>query len=125
MYADSLEIFRASKIRILLSGLVTKQNIGNNCAGSSPKNIHSKIHGIQHLNYWERLQKLYLFSLQRCREGYALIYVWKILENRVPNVNLQATTHPRKGRLCHVRTTPGSSHRIRSLTHHSFICSEV
>ena len=43
----------------------------------------SKIQGFQHLNYWERIKKLQLFSLQRRRERYAIIYVWKILEDRV------------------------------------------
>ncbi|KAG0713214.1 hypothetical protein GWK47_016691 [Chionoecetes opilio] len=31
--------------------------------------------------------------------------------------------HPRRGRLCYVCTTPGASHRVRTLTHHSFTFS--
>ena len=80
----------------------------------------SKINGVQHLNYWERLKELNLYSLQRRRERYTIIYVWKILEQRVPNVSIQETNHPRRGRLCYVRTTPGATHRIKTLVHHSF-----
>ena len=38
------------------------------------------------LNYWERLDELRLYSLQRRWERYRIIYVWKILENIVPNI---------------------------------------
>ena len=34
-----------------------------------------KITEVQHLNYWERLHKLKLYSLQR-REHYIIIYIW-------------------------------------------------
>lgn len=37
------------------------------------------------INYWERLKHLRLYSLQRRRERYIAIYVWKILEGMVPN----------------------------------------
>ena len=37
------------------------------------------------LNYWERLKKLQLMSLQRRRERYILIYMWKIMKGLVPN----------------------------------------
>ena len=57
----------------------------------------SKINGLQHLNYWERLKELNLYSLQRRRECYIIIYVWKILEQRVPNVSIQETQPPKEG----------------------------
>ena len=34
-----------------------------------------KITEVQHLNYWERLHELKLYSLQRCRERYIIIYI--------------------------------------------------
>ena len=37
-------------------------------------------------NYWDRLSHLKLYSLQRRRERYAIIYVWKILEGHVPKI---------------------------------------
>ena len=36
-----------------------------------------KITEVQHLNYWERLHELKLYSLQRRRESYIIIYIWK------------------------------------------------
>ena len=43
------------------------------------------IAGMQGLSYPERLSVLKLYSLQRRRERYIIIYVWKILECQVPN----------------------------------------
>ena len=39
------------------------------------------------LSYNERLKALKLYSLQRRRERYCIIYVWKVLEGLVPNVS--------------------------------------
>ena len=39
-----------------------------------------KITEVQHLNDWERLHKLKLYSLQRRRDGYIIIYIWKITQ---------------------------------------------
>ena len=41
--------------------------------------------GMKDADYWERLSKLKLQSLQRRRERYILIHVWKTLHNLVPN----------------------------------------
>jgi len=38
------------------------------------------------LDYWDRLRYLRLYSLERRRERYRILYVWKILENLVPNI---------------------------------------
>ena len=44
-----------------------------------------KIKLTKKLNYWERLKHLRLYSLERRRERYRILYVWKLLENLVPN----------------------------------------
>ena len=44
-----------------------------------------KIEGTNELDYWERLKELNLYSLQRRRERYIIIYVWKIIQGLVPN----------------------------------------
>ena len=80
----------------------------------------SRIQGVQHMNYWERLSHLKLYSLQRRRERYIAIYVWKILEAIVPTVGLQENTQPRRGRLCYVRSTLGTTHKVCTLVHNSF-----
>ena len=38
------------------------------------------------LSYWDRLKHLRLYSLERRRERYRILYVWKLLENLVPNI---------------------------------------
>ena len=47
----------------------------------------NKIIEVQHLNYWERLHELKLYSFQRRREHYIIIYIWKITQDMVPNID--------------------------------------
>ena len=49
------------------------------------RSFTSKIAGLQDLDYWERLKRLSLYSLQRRRERYLIIYVWKIIRGLSPN----------------------------------------
>lgn len=42
---------------------------------------------MQLYDYWVVLKYLRLFSLQRRRERYHIIYTWKILEDLIPNIN--------------------------------------
>ena len=46
-----------------------------------------KITEEQHLNYWERLHELKLYSLQRCRERHIIKYIWKITQHMVPKID--------------------------------------
>jgi len=70
---------------------------------SVQRSFTSKITEIEHLNYWERLEKLQLFSLERRRERYLIIYVWKMISNMVPNIGLTTKHHPRTGRTCEIK----------------------
>ena len=45
----------------------------------------ARISGIEHLNYWERLNKLNLFSLECRRERYLVLYLYKIILGLAPN----------------------------------------
>ena len=45
-----------------------------------------KIGGLRGLNYWQRLQSLGLLSLQRRRERYTMILVWKVYHGEMPNI---------------------------------------
>ena len=57
-----------------------------------------KISGMNDLEYWERLAKLKLLSLQRRRERYTIIHVWKMLNDKAPNnIGLDFYTSPRLG----------------------------
>ena len=44
-----------------------------------------RIFGCKELNYWDRLKKLKLMSLQRRRERYMIIQIWKIINKEAPN----------------------------------------
>ena len=62
------------------------------------------------LSYWDQLKKLRLYSQERRRERYIIIYVWRILEGQVPNIcssrsatgAIEATWHCRRGRICSI-----------------------
>ena len=57
-----------------------------------------KILGCSELHYWDRLKKLKLMSLQRRRERYCIIQVWKILNKEAPNdIGFTFNCHQRLG----------------------------
>lgn len=62
-----------------------------------------RISGMANFNYWERLEKLRLYSLERRRERYQIIYIWKIINGLVPNTTgLTCTENARRGCLCDI-----------------------
>ena len=83
------------------------------------------ISGMEGLSYPERLTVLKLYSLQRRRERYIIIYVWKILEGLVPNLfpPICTQTLDRRGRTCitshinvgHLGTLEYNSFRWRAI----------
>jgi len=65
---------------------------------SVQKSYLSRISGLQHFHYWERLKELSLMSLQRRRERYIIIFMWKILNGKTSNdLNIEFVTRPRLG----------------------------
>ena len=65
---------------------------------SVQRTFTARISGLQSLNYWERLKSLKLMSLQRRRERYILLHMWKILHNICPNdLQVQFTAPSRLG----------------------------
>ena len=73
-------------------------------------------------NYWERLQYLNLMSLQRCRERYVILHVWKILNEKTSNdVNISFYESSRYGLLARIPPlTVSSSPKAKSLYDCSF-----
>ena len=70
---------------------------------SVQRTFTSNIHGLQHLHYWERLKTLTLMSLQRRRERYVNMHMWKILHGLTSNdLQVQFTVNPRLGNLAKV-----------------------
>ncbi|KAK3884902.1 hypothetical protein Pcinc_010876 [Petrolisthes cinctipes] len=67
------------------------------------------IKGMRDLSYWDRLNQLGLYSQQRRRDRYCAIYLWKVLENLVPDPTdnkLQGRINNRTGRKCERRSVP-------------------
>ena len=55
-----------------------------------------KIDFVKDFDYWTRLKKLGIMSLQRRRERFLIVMVWKIKNNNTPNdINLQFVTNTR------------------------------
>ena len=73
------------------------------------KSFTHKIKLDRKYDYWDRLSKLKLYSLQRRRERYRILYIWKILEKLVPNILRggdggieKLHTSSRNGRTCKI-----------------------
>ena len=78
------------------------------------------ITGMNDMPYHERLKSLGLYSLQRRRERYCIIYIWKIIEGLAPNFSnpITSTFSGRRGRSCvisHVNVG-----RVGTLSYNSF-----
>ena len=85
------------------------------------RSFTAKVNGMSNLNYWERLQFLQLYSLERRRERYLVIYTWKTLEGLVPNnCNLISTETRRHGRKCIVIPSSATVAKTANLIDNSF-----
>ena len=68
------------------------------------RKFSSRITGMKDLDYWERLSELKLYSQERRRERYAIIFIWKCAVGLVDGYTINFINNPRRGRLCVVRT---------------------
>jgi hypothetical protein len=71
-----------------------------------------KISNYSSMTYWEQLKTAKMYSVERRRERYLIIYVWKVLEGLVPNISDQESRkidehhHKRFGRMCRIPKVP-------------------
>ena len=72
------------------------------------------------LNYWERLDSLRLYSVQRRRERYVIMYVFKILHGLVPNCGLTFQENARTGIRAVPKLNVGLSSHVKKLRSNSF-----
>ena len=77
----------------------------------------ARVAGLENLNHWERLKKLNLYSQERRRERYMMIFIWKLGEGLVKGYNLSFTYCERKGRMATpkqiIRSAPAAIRRAR------------
>ena len=86
---------------------------------SLQRTFTSKISGLQHLSYWERLERLNMMSLQRRRERYLIIHMWKVRMAQVPNdLNIKFHYNDRLGLKAIVPKAPQS--HVGSVYQNSF-----
>ena len=78
------------------------------------------VDGMHNLSYAERLKSLQIYSLQKRRDRYMAIYMWKILERKVSNFSppIQCHISDRSGRLCSSGVVPTG--HLGTLCHNSF-----
>ena len=85
------------------------------------RSFTSKIENMENLNYWERLQHLKLFSLQRRRDRFIIIHTYKIYKNLAPNdINIQFHDNPRLGIQCKRLPVKSKVTKVKSLRYNFF-----
>ena len=63
------------------------------------RHFTSNINGMAGLDYWERLASLSLYSQERRRERYQIIFLWKVAQGLVQGYNATFIQSERRGRL--------------------------
>ena len=90
------------------------------------RSFTARIQGGGHLHYWERLVHFKLYSLERRRERYIIMYIYKIISGLVPNLtderfNIKSYNSVRSSRLCRVPAiSSASTAKARNMVEHSF-----
>ena len=81
--------------------------LGETCKLEAVQGTFSaRLSGLDGLNYWQRLEKLYLYSLERRRERYLAIYAWKMIRGMTPAIvskqvtEVQVTQNDSRNRYC-------------------------
>ena len=88
---------------------------------SLQRTFTSKIIGMQNLNYWQRLEKLGIQSLQRRRERYIIFFMWKIVNGLISNdLNFQFKYSDRRGIIAIIKPLVNSSSKVQTLYDNSF-----
>ena len=86
------------------------------------RSFTAKINSLYDLNYWDRLKKLRLYSLQRRRERFCIIQVWKILQKIYPNDTLVSFhDNARLGPVADIPRLISRRQHTNTLRDHSFL----
>ena len=81
----------------------------------------SKLEGMEDRDYYNRLKILNVYSCERRRDRYLLLYIFKIIHGKVPNPGLSYKWSSRRGKVLSVPPVLSSKpSRASTLLHHSF-----
>ena len=58
--------------------------------------------GLQYYNYWERLKRMGISSIQRMYQRYKLISIWKVITGLTHNFGIMWNNHPHWGILINI-----------------------
>ena len=87
------------------------------------RSITAKIYEVSDMNYWDRLKVLNLYSLQRRRERYCIMHVWKILNDLAPNdIDMSFHLNPRLGPVAELPKLASKRQHVNTLRDQSFSC---
>ena len=62
------------------------------------KSFTAQIAGLQDKDYWDRLEALKMYSQERRRERYQIIFIWKVLQGLVQGYSVRTKQSSRRGR---------------------------
>ena len=86
------------------------------------KSYTNRIIDLSDCNHWEKLQKLKMYSVERRFQRYAIIYIWKVLENKVDNFGVKWNQNVRRGRMIELPARfPGNNTAANNLREQSLI----
>ena len=63
------------------------------------RHFSSQVAGLENCDYWVRLKLLRMYSQERRRERYRVIFIWKVLQGHVQGYSSSSFTSPRRGRV--------------------------
>ena len=85
------------------------------------RSFTSKLEGLNNKNYYERLKELKLYSLERRRDRYIILYIFKIINNMVPNPGISYKFSARRGRILTSPSIISTNTHESTLIHQSFL----
>ena len=87
------------------------------------RSFTAKIAGLDNQDYWQRLSSLKLYSLQRRRERFIIIHLFKIYKHLAPNdLQFEFTNHIRLGPQCRRKTYRCCVASLQTIRYNSFSC---
>ena len=84
------------------------------------RNYTSKLEGMSDLTYYQRLKSLKLYSSERRRDRYNILYIFKIIHGKVPNPGISFKWSPRRGKVLTYPSVKSQPSKAATSLYHSF-----